>query len=60
MAKIDKDGKHIISTQVKTALESLAETAESKGVLSAIQPQLEHIFKIIFDIENNWETTDNK
>ena len=33
MAKIDADGKHIIKTQVKTALESLANEVEKKGAL---------------------------
>jgi hypothetical protein len=60
MAKIDKDGIHIISTQVKTALESLAGIVEKKSpqTLKDIQPQLEHIFTQLFDIENNWEKID--
>ncbi len=60
MAKIDADGKHIIKTQVKTALESLANEVEKKGALDSIQPQLEHIFKILLEIESNWETIDKQ
>ena len=59
MAKIDTDGIHIVKTQVKSALETLAEIAEKKGLLNSIQPQLEHIFKHLFDIENNWEKIDD-
>ena len=59
MAKIDRDGVHIIKTQVRSALETLADQAEKAGALNAIQPQLEHIFKHIFDIENNWEKIDD-
>ena len=54
MAKIDTDGIHIVKTQVKSALETLADIAEKKGLLNSIQPQLEHIFKHLFDIQNNW------
>tara|TARA_Y100000034_G_C6878631_1_gene402247 strand:- start:889 stop:1074 length:186 start_codon:yes stop_codon:yes gene_type:complete len=59
MAKIDRDGVHIIKTQVRSALETLADQAEKAGALNAIQPQLEHIFQIIFEIENNWEKIDD-
>ena len=60
MAKIDKDGIHIVKTHIKSALETLADTAEKKGLLNSIQPQLEHVFKILFEIENNWEKIDDK
>ena len=60
--KISKDGAHVVKTQLKTAIESLADTVEklepSHKILNAIQPQLEHIFTILFDIENNWEKTE--
>ena len=59
MAKIDRDGVNIIKTQVRSALETLADQAEKAGALNAIQPQLEHIFQIIFEIENNWEKIDD-
>ena len=57
MAKIDNDGIHIVKTQLRTAVESLAAEVEKKSpqTLKDIQPQLEHIFTQLFDIENNWE-----
>ena len=62
MAKtISEDGAHEIKTQLKTSIESLADTVEKlepgHKILNAIQPQLEHIMTILFDIENNWEKT---
>ena len=60
MAKIDKDGAHIVKTHIRSALETLANNAEKAGALNAIQPQLVHIFKLLFDIENNWEKIDDK
>ena len=60
--KISKDGAHEIKTHLKTSLESLAETVEKlepgHKILNSIQPQLEHMFTILFDIENNWEKID--
>ena len=60
MAKIDNDGAHIVKTQLRSTLETLADQAEKAGALNAIQPQLEHLFKIIFDMENNWEKIDEE
>ena len=55
MAKISKNGLHEIQNYLKTALESLADTLDKNGDLNAVQPQLEMIWKIISDIETNWE-----
>jgi len=59
---ISKDGAHVVKTQLKTAIESLAGTIEKSEpghkILNSIQPQLEHIFTILFDIENNWDKTE--
>jgi len=60
--KISTDGAHVVKTQLKSSIESIADTVEKlepgHKILNAIQPQLEHIFTILFDIENNWEKTD--
>lgn len=59
MAKISKNGLNEIQNYLKTALESLADQLEQNGDLNAVQPQLELIWKIIFDIEQNWEKIDD-
>jgi len=58
MAKIDNDGKRIIQREIKSSLESLADIAAEKAVLNSIQPQLEHIFEVLFDIQNKWEVVE--
>ena len=59
--KISNDGAHEIKMQLKSTIESIANIVEKmdngKG-LKSIQPQLEHVFKILLDIENNWEKID--
>ena len=59
--KISNDGAHEIKMQLKSTIESIANIVEKmengKG-LNSIQPQLEHVFKILLDIENNWEKID--
>jgi hypothetical protein len=60
MAKIDNDGANTIKIHIRGAMETLANEAEKAGTLNAIQPQLEHIFKLLFDIEHNWERIDDK
>jgi len=60
MAKIDKDGKRIIQREIKSSLESLADIAAEKAVLNSIQPQLEHIFEVLFDIQNKWEVIEDE
>ena len=62
--KISKDGAHEIKMHLKSSVESLAETIEKTDkqnktkVLNAVQPQLEYIFQIFSNIENNWEKID--
>jgi len=41
-------------------LESLAEVLDKNGSLNSVQPQLELIWKTIYDIENNWEEIETK
>lgn len=60
MAKIDEDGKRIIQREIKSSLESLADIAAEKAVLNSIQPQLQHIFEVLFDIQNKWEVIEDK
>jgi len=60
MAKIDEDGKRIIQREIKSSLESLADIAAEKALLNSIQPQLEHIFEVLFDIQNKWEVVEDK
>ena len=60
MAKIDEDGKRIIQREIKSSLESLADICAEKAVLSHIQPQLQHVFEVLFDIQNKWEVIEDK
>ena len=59
--KISTDGAHEIKMHLKSSIESIANIVEKmdngKG-LNSIQPQLEHVFKILLDIEHNWEKID--
>ena len=59
-SKINKDGKTEIKLYLKSALESLAEVLDKNGSLNSVQPQLELIWKTIYDIENNWEEIETK
>jgi len=59
-SKINKDGKTEINLYLKSALESLADVLDKNGSLGSVQPQLELIWKTIYDIENNWEEIETK
>jgi len=41
-------------------LESLADVLDKNGSINSVQPQLELIWKTIYDIENNWEEIETK
>ena len=59
MAKISKNGLHEIQHYLKTSWEALADRLDKDGNLNSVQPQLEMIWKILNNIEQDWEKIDD-